>query len=150
MVVLYSPMNDSNIAGTNYALQCDIVNVAPVQNLIVNWYRDNHLVKTDFFNETKSKLPVNESSSYEFITNKEDDGAEIRCEAFLDFGPEGPTTPAVWQTHIISVQCRFPFFFFLFFLRMITSIDLSRIDSLSNVVKLKASCKKLKIEIAKS
>uniref|UniRef100_A0A3P8X4M8 Ig-like domain-containing protein n=1 Tax=Cynoglossus semilaevis TaxID=244447 RepID=A0A3P8X4M8_CYNSE len=104
MVVLYSPMNDSNIAGTNYALQCDIVNVAPVQNLIVNWYRDNHLVKTDFFNETKSKLPVNESSSYEFITNKEDDGAEIRCEAFLDFGPEGPTTPHFWQTHIISVQ----------------------------------------------
>ncbi|XP_046894898.1 hemicentin-1-like isoform X2 [Hypomesus transpacificus] len=89
--VSISPLNHTGpmVEGTEYQLQCDILNVAPVQNLTVTWYKGNETIKTDSYSD-QSKTPVNESSILTITPSREDDGALYRCEAQLNLGPEGP------------------------------------------------------------
>lgn len=90
---------------TEYYLQCDIINVAPVQNLVVRWYKDNQNIKQDSFTN-KAKTPVSESSVLIDNINREDNGAQFRCEVQLDFGPYGPQSPVISSNiHIVSVHC---------------------------------------------
>lgn len=77
------------IEGTEYQLQCDIVNVAPVQNLTVTWYKGNDVLKEDSFNKS-TKTPGSESSALTVILGREDNGAQFRCETQLHLGLEGP------------------------------------------------------------
>ncbi|XP_060946250.1 intercellular adhesion molecule 5 isoform X2 [Limanda limanda] len=100
-VTLFSLNNP--VVEREFVLQCDVHDAAPVQNLTVKWYKDNEMIKTDSFLNT-SKTPVTESSHLTVNVSRGDNGAEIRCEAQLDFGPNGPKPPPVSETKVISVQ----------------------------------------------
>ncbi|XP_065110441.1 intercellular adhesion molecule 1-like [Paramisgurnus dabryanus] len=78
--------------GSQYDLQCDIVNVAPVKNLTVNWFKGKTEVKTETFNDT-IKTPVNKTSTLNITAVRDDDGAQYRCEAELKLGADGPQPP---------------------------------------------------------
>ncbi|KAF7665990.1 hypothetical protein LDENG_00122260 [Lucifuga dentata] len=93
---------DPLVEGTQYHLQCNIINVAPVQNLAVRWYQGNETMKlngtlqvtgcqsqhnTDC--DTTARTPVNVSSSISITVGKKHTGEEFRCEAHLDLGPDG-------------------------------------------------------------
>ncbi|KAL3986904.1 zygote arrest protein 1 [Sarotherodon galilaeus] len=95
-----------NVMGeeTQYRLQCDIINVAPVQFLTVSWYKNNESIRTMSFNDTTTKTPVNESSILRVNISREENVAEFRCEAGLDFGPHGPKLYVSSQTHRVSAH----------------------------------------------
>ncbi|XP_030592531.1 hemicentin-1-like [Archocentrus centrarchus] len=88
---------------TQYRLQCDIINVAPVQHLTVSWYKNNESIKTQSFNDT-TKTPVNESSVLRVTISREENEVQFRCEAQLDFGPDVPQLPVISQTHSVSAH----------------------------------------------
>uniref|UniRef100_A0A8C1WVZ0 Ig-like domain-containing protein n=1 Tax=Cyprinus carpio TaxID=7962 RepID=A0A8C1WVZ0_CYPCA len=80
------------IEGQQDKLQCDIYNVAPVQELTVKWYKGQTLLdKTTFTEDNKS--PVNETATLQIRPDRADDGAQYRCEAELDLGEDGPQYP---------------------------------------------------------
>ncbi|CAI5675800.1 unnamed protein product [Oreochromis niloticus] len=89
---------------TQHWLGCDIINVAPVQHLTVRWYKNNKTIQTQSFNDTTTKMPVNESSILRIDISREEKAIEFRCEAELDFGPHGPKLPAIFQTHRVSAH----------------------------------------------
>ncbi|KAK0135005.1 Vascular cell adhesion protein 1 [Merluccius polli] len=84
------------IGDTEYRLQCDIPNVAPVRNLIVRWYQDGHPMadkgtlyltgrpheKLDFYIST----PVNVSSNISVSFGRNQSRVQFTCEAELDLG----------------------------------------------------------------
>lgn len=96
-----------NVIGeeTQYRLQCDVVNVAPVQYLTVSWYKNSEKIQTESFNDTTTKTPVNKSSILRVNIRREENVVEFRCEAQLHFGPHRPKLPAISQTHSISAHC---------------------------------------------
>ncbi|XP_058624962.1 hemicentin-1-like isoform X3 [Onychostoma macrolepis] len=75
--------------GKQYKLQCDVHNVAPVQYLTVKWYKGETLLNQTIFTNT-SETPVNETVTLQIRPDRDDDGAQYRCEAELDLGAEGP------------------------------------------------------------
>ncbi|GAA6218128.1 immunoglobulin superfamily member 10-like [Lates japonicus] len=77
------------VEDTEYKLICDIINVAPVQNLTVKWYRDNETVTTERFNKS-SVTPVNVTSTLRVTPTNKNDGARFKCDAELHLGPNGP------------------------------------------------------------
>ncbi|XP_040917836.1 angiopoietin-related protein 6 isoform X1 [Toxotes jaculatrix] len=91
------------VEGTEYELQCDISDVAPVQNLIVRWYKNKEMIHEQNFTNT-TKTPTFESSILRVNISREEGGAQFTCEAQLDFGPNGLKTPVVSGTHNISVH----------------------------------------------
>ncbi|XP_031611685.2 hemicentin-1-like isoform X3 [Oreochromis aureus] len=93
-----------NYPHTQHKLQCDIINVAPVQYLTVSWYKSNERIHTQIFNDTTTKTPVNESSILKINISREENVAEFRCEAGLDFGPHGPKLYVSSQTHRVSAH----------------------------------------------
>ncbi|XP_053084659.1 uncharacterized protein LOC128317288 [Pangasianodon hypophthalmus] len=76
--------------GSQYELECDVQNVAPVHLLTVNWYKGQRLVKSVESDHHSSITPVNYSNTLWISTSKDDDGVQYRCEAELKLGPEGP------------------------------------------------------------
>uniref|UniRef100_A0A673M643 Ig-like domain-containing protein n=1 Tax=Sinocyclocheilus rhinocerous TaxID=307959 RepID=A0A673M643_9TELE len=68
------------IEGKQYELQCDVHDVAPVQNLTVKWYKGQTLLNQTTFTED-SKTPVNETTTLLIRPDRADDGAQYRCEA---------------------------------------------------------------------
>lgn len=90
---------------TQYRLQCDIINVAPVQYLTVSWYKNSKKIQTESFNDTTTKTPVNESSILTVNINREENVVEFRCEAQLNFGRQELKTPAISQTQKVSAHC---------------------------------------------
>ncbi|XP_056108692.1 intercellular adhesion molecule 5 [Rhinichthys klamathensis goyatoka] len=78
--------------GNQYELQCDVLNVAPVQNLTVNWYKGQTLVDQTIFTGT-IKTPVSKTSKLLIRPDRADDGAQYWCEAKLELGEEGPQPP---------------------------------------------------------
>ncbi|XP_016369036.1 cell adhesion molecule 4-like isoform X2 [Sinocyclocheilus rhinocerous] len=77
------------IEGKQYELQCDVHDVAPVQNLTVKWYKGQTLLNQTTFTED-NKTPVNETTTLLIRPDRADDGAQYRCEAELELGAEGP------------------------------------------------------------
>uniref|UniRef100_A0A3B4GA89 Ig-like domain-containing protein n=1 Tax=Pundamilia nyererei TaxID=303518 RepID=A0A3B4GA89_9CICH len=82
----------SMVEGREYDLKCDVINVAPVQNLTVTWYRGNETVLTQMFNDS-TMTPVNASSTLRISTPRDYNGLTFRCEAELHLGPKGPKFP---------------------------------------------------------
>lgn len=82
---------------------CEILNVAPVQNLTVKWYKDNELFQTNRFNSS-SPGPVNISSPLKYKPTSEDNGVNFRCEAYLDLSPEGPQFNRASEEYTIDIQ----------------------------------------------
>ncbi|KAL0992894.1 hypothetical protein UPYG_G00100650 [Umbra pygmaea] len=93
--VSISPLNHSGpmVEGNRYQLQCKIQNVAPLQNLVVKWYKGNESIDTKTYRDSSNKKPVTESPTLTINPSREDDGAQFRCEAELHLGPGGPQTP---------------------------------------------------------
>ncbi|MFT7798973.1 intercellular adhesion molecule 3-like [Arapaima gigas] len=94
--------------GAGETVQCDIQNVAPVQNLRVKWYKGDDVVNITTYSED-AKTPVNVSSTLLITPSKADDGAQCRCEAELDLGPEGPQPPPAVQSEPlrVTVYCEY-------------------------------------------
>lgn len=95
------------VEGQTYRMQCDIVNVAPVRNLSVNWHKGNKVFYTQTFDESH-QTPVNMTSVYNLTAHRDDNGAQIWCEAKLKFEPTAPNPPAIQSnSHEMNVQCKF-------------------------------------------
>lgn len=94
---------DAAVEGKPYELQCDVLNVAPVQNLTVRWFKNNQTIKTDSVTTT-TKTPVDVTSTLMVNINRGESGAQFRCEAQLDFGPYGPQPPVMYDTRHVSVH----------------------------------------------
>lgn len=93
--------------GQEGELKCDILNVAPVQNLSVTWYAGNRTLRTQAFPES-SLTPVNVASSLNITAHKNLTGVAVRCEAELDLGPLEPEfqLPTASLTTVLDVLCR--------------------------------------------
>ncbi|XP_031690051.1 intercellular adhesion molecule 1 [Oncorhynchus kisutch] len=89
--VSISVLNHSGpmVEGTQYQLQCDIQNIAPLQNLVVKWYKGNKLLDNVIYSNV-NKRPENVSATLMISPSRNDDGDQYRCRAELDLGPEGP------------------------------------------------------------
>ncbi|XP_039467295.1 hemicentin-1 isoform X1 [Oreochromis aureus] len=80
--------------GKEFQLRCEIVNVAPEQNLTVLWYKNQDKLgkthcqlennKTCKFSDVRP--PVNVSATINVSLQRNNSGAEFRCEALLDTG----------------------------------------------------------------
>ncbi len=94
--------------GEQYELQCDVHDVAPVQDLTVKWYKEQTQLNQTTFNNT-IKTPVDETVRLLIRPDRADDGAQYRCEAELDLGAEGlqphPTNSS--NTLNLDVHCKF-------------------------------------------
>ncbi|KAM9473887.1 vascular cell adhesion protein 1-like isoform 2-T2 [Salvelinus alpinus] len=91
------------VEGTEYQLQCDIQNIAPLQNLVVKWYKGNEPLDNVTYSNV-SKTPVDVSDTLMISPNRDDDGAQYRCRAELDLGPEGPQHTVTSEPLSITVH----------------------------------------------
>ncbi|KAG7460326.1 hypothetical protein MATL_G00220070 [Megalops atlanticus] len=80
------------VEGRQYQLQCEVQNIAPVQNLTVKWYRGESLENETTFN-SNTKTPMTVSSTLTITPSRDDNGAQYSCVAELELGPEGPQPP---------------------------------------------------------
>ncbi|XP_007549737.1 intercellular adhesion molecule 1-like [Poecilia formosa] len=87
--------------GSKVTLQCDVLNVAPVANLTVTFYRGQTPLDQVKSNDTTEK-PVSETFSLSYNTRKEDDGVQFWCEAKLELGAEGPQPPLVVKSEEVT------------------------------------------------
>ncbi|XP_051904245.1 uncharacterized protein LOC127589225 isoform X4 [Hippocampus zosterae] len=79
------------LAGNNYSLVCDIVNVAPVHKLTVRWLRGNKIVKTVSFSDRSSDdinmTLHNISDSFTISASGDENGQIYTCQAELNLEP---------------------------------------------------------------
>lgn len=116
-----------------YEMHCDVFNVAPVEKLLVHWYKGNTIVSTQIFNEP-TVYPVNISSNVTLLADREDHGSLIWCEAAMNFwlGTDRPASQS--QAYKMEVLCMFltpsylkycsqlPFLFVLLYLNNSSSL----------------------------
>ncbi|XP_042074591.1 cell adhesion molecule 3 isoform X2 [Haplochromis burtoni] len=89
--------------GRQFVIQCDVVNVAPARNLSVVWHKGNKILSSQTFEES-SPSPVSKSSVITLTAHRDDDGAEIWCEAKLNLWPEEQGPPPVRsEAHNVNV-----------------------------------------------
>lgn len=93
--------------GGEYELKCDIQNIAPLHLLTVNWYRGPDLVNTTDFTDLSTKVPVNQSTTLRFSPSRDDDGVQLRCEAKMNLGPEGPQPPLTVRSDHLNISSEF-------------------------------------------
>lgn len=86
----WTPMNE----GESYVLSCHVVDVAPAEDLRVCWYKGNYMVLIDDYKD-RGPVPVNITSFYKFIVDRENNGMKIWCEATLKFNSIEPDPPAM-------------------------------------------------------
>ncbi|KAM9393963.1 cell adhesion molecule CEACAM5-like isoform 2-T2 [Pholidichthys leucotaenia] len=94
-VSVYVQDNSSSVVeGKKFELRCDIINVAPAQNLTVEWYQGNKAIgsgTTECWHGnipdcSGVRSPVNVSSNLTIVLNRNHSGVQFRCEARLDLG----------------------------------------------------------------
>ncbi|KAM7371810.1 hypothetical protein PAMP_009020 [Pampus punctatissimus] len=96
------------VEGKTYRMQCDIANVAPAKYLYVYWHKGNQIIHTESFENKSSPSPVTVSSVHNMIVHRDDIGAQIWCEAKLNFGKSGPDLPALEsKSDMLHVLCEF-------------------------------------------
>lgn len=104
------PVNHTGpmVEGKEYQLLCDVQNIAPVQYLTLKWYRGQTEVYNHSFSDLTSSSPVQVSSILVVIPTKEENGAQYRCVAVLELGPEGPQPPPTVTSEPLnaSVYCK--------------------------------------------
>ncbi|KAL0992906.1 hypothetical protein UPYG_G00100800 [Umbra pygmaea] len=107
--VSISPLNHSGpmVEGKEYQLQCNIQNVAPLQNLVVKWYKGNDFIANKTYKDPNKKKPVNKSPTLNITANREDNGTQFRCEAELHLGPEGPQTPPTVTSETLYITVHY-------------------------------------------
>ncbi|XP_066531046.1 intercellular adhesion molecule 4-like [Hoplias malabaricus] len=103
--------NGPYVEGKEYQLQCNIQNVAPVQNVVVNWYKGQTIVEKSNITGT-GESPQNTSATFVFRPSRIDNGAQYMCEAQLELGPYGPKTPPSLASEPLSMNVHYmPEFF---------------------------------------
>ncbi|XP_070957927.1 intercellular adhesion molecule 2-like [Oncorhynchus clarkii lewisi] len=95
------------VEGTQYQLQCDIQNIAPLQNLVVKWYKGNELLDNVTYSNV-SKRPEDVSATLMISPSRDDDGDQYRCRAELDLGPEGPQPHPTVTSEPLSITVHYP------------------------------------------
>ncbi|XP_061576141.1 cell adhesion molecule Dscam2-like isoform X2 [Cololabis saira] len=87
------PMRESS----QYTLQCDVQNAAPLRNLTVTFYKGQTVLDRQQSTKTiiEEKKPADEQFTWDFTASKEDNGIQFWCEAELELGPDGPQIPPV-------------------------------------------------------
>lgn len=99
-------LQDKMVEGQKYSVRCDVVNVAPVGNLSVRLYKGNEVFLTKKFSDS-TLGPVNKSVVTTIEGRRDDDGAQIRCEAELNFESVEQNPPAVRSiSHELTVLYR--------------------------------------------
>lgn len=90
--------------GKEYILECTVQNVAPVQNLVVTFYKGQTVLKHDNINEQEKK-PMNPSFTWIVNSTKEDNGVQYWCDAKLELEMT-PSAPLVTSQNITAtVYC---------------------------------------------
>lgn len=104
--------------GKNYTLICEIPNIAPVKNLIVNWYKEiksdgrnnssdiRKMVHEERFLKYTTKTPQSVFSTINIHANKSENGVQYWCEAELTLGAHG-SRKMKSSTLSITVHCKF-------------------------------------------
>ncbi|KAJ7992518.1 hypothetical protein DPEC_G00279510 [Dallia pectoralis] len=108
--VSISPLNHSGpmVEGTENNLLCDIKNVAPLQNLVVKWYKGNESILNITYSHLSKKTPGDVFQNLTITPSRDDDGAHYRCEAELDLGPEGPQPPPTMTSEPLNITVHYP------------------------------------------
>ncbi|XP_036408636.1 hemicentin-2-like, partial [Megalops cyprinoides] len=94
------------VEGRQYQLQCEVQNIAPVQNLTVKWYRGEILERESSFNNI-TKTPMNVSSTLTITPSRADDGAQYSCVAELELRPEGPQPPPEVKSEPLKITVHY-------------------------------------------
>ncbi|XP_060945577.1 hemicentin-1-like [Limanda limanda] len=113
----------SPVEGRELLLQCDVISVAPARNLAVRWYQGNETLHPPIRgpirvagclpeNGTECDIsairsPLNVSSTISITVNRTHNGAEFRCEAELDLGPEGPQPPPNMRSEPLNITVHY-------------------------------------------
>lgn len=104
------PVNHTGpmVEGKEYQLLCEVQNVAPVQYLSLRWYRGQSEVYNHTFADLTSASPVQVSSVLVIAPTRAQNGAQYRCVAVLELGPEGPQPPPTLTSEPLntSVYCK--------------------------------------------
>lgn len=90
------------IEGEQYRMQCVVVDVAPAKSLVVNWYKGDKIIHKDTFDVDNPSL-VTKSSDLNLVAHRDDNGAQIRCEAKLDLWQEPNPSVTQSQSHRMTV-----------------------------------------------
>ncbi|XP_007549781.1 uncharacterized protein LOC103136453 [Poecilia formosa] len=111
-VIVYHPPKSVSIRFLNhsgpmyerqkYILQCTVEDVAPVENLVVTFYKGRTVLAEFCSNRTTERTPVKESFSLLVTPCRGDDGDQYWCEAKLELGPSGPQQPPAERSQNIN------------------------------------------------
>lgn len=96
--------------GAQHKFKCNILSVAPLQNVTVKWYKGQTLLESHNITSTKVVVtPQSASADLQIKPRRDDNGAQYRCEAWLELGPEGPQPPpkVLSRPLILNVNCKF-------------------------------------------
>ncbi|KAJ8251342.1 hypothetical protein GJAV_G00220310 [Gymnothorax javanicus] len=111
--VLISVLNYKGpmLEGEQYRLQCDVLNIAPVQHLTVRWYKGKRELENKTLFNDASETPVNVSPTILITPTSADDGEQYSCVAELNLGPEGPQPPPSITSEPLNITVHYkPFF----------------------------------------
>ncbi|XP_028456329.1 hemicentin-2 isoform X1 [Perca flavescens] len=104
------PVNHTGpmVEGKEYQLLCEVQNIAPVQYLTLRWYKGQTEVYNHSFSDLTSSSPVQVSSILMVTPTKAENGAQYRCVAELELGPEGPQPPPTVTSEPLNASVYFP------------------------------------------